>query len=206
MNRTTLAAIAATLLSAGTISACGGSSRHSGAASTRTTSANAATGSGVDRAFAAEMIPHHVSAVAMARIALDRGQSAFVKQLAARIISTQQAELVRLRAADASLAKAGVKTGDLGVAHSMMGMDDDPAQLKTASPFDAAFLAMMIPHHQGALVMAKAELARGASTPLRALATAIIAGQTKEIAQMRAHAHTGSGGAMPSAGSMDSSG
>jgi len=47
------------------------------------------------------------------------------------------------------LEKAGVKTGDLGMAHDMMGMDGDTAMLEDADPLDRAFIDMVIPHQQG---------------------------------------------------------
>ena len=54
----------------------------------------------------------------------------------------------------------------------------------TGNP-DADFVAMMIPHHQGAVDMAKVELQYGKSRELRQMAQDIIASQTKEIAEMR---------------------
>ena len=51
---------------------------------------------------------------------------------------------------------------------------------------DADFLAMMIPHHQGAVDMAKLVLVHGRDPLVRALAEEIIAGQTTEIAAMQA--------------------
>lgn len=149
------------------------------------TGSASAAGNGVDRAFVAEMIPHHESAVEMAQIALKRGRSAFVKKLADDIIQTQTAEIATLRSEDEGLDTAGVKRGSLGVPEHMMGMDGDIATLKTAKPFDAAFLKLMIPHHEGALVMAKAELAKGKDGELRTLAQDIIEGQTREIAAMK---------------------
>jgi len=65
-----------------------------------------------------------------------------------------------------------------------MGMSMDPAALKTARPFDRAFLSMMLPHHRGALRMARIELKTGENPKLRDLAQRIISGQTKEIGDM----------------------
>jgi uncharacterized protein (DUF305 family) len=51
---------------------------------------------------------------------------------------------------------------------------------------DRDFAAMMIPHHQGAIDMAKAELQFGKDERLRRLAQGIIVEQNQEIAAMRA--------------------
>ena len=66
-----------------------------------------------------------------------------------------------------------------------MGMDMDMTALERAKPFDRAFIDAMVPHHQGAITMAKAELAKGSQPALRKMADDIIAAQTKEIAQMK---------------------
>ena len=63
----------------------------------------------------------------------------------------------------------------------MNGMHVKP----TGKP-DEDFVRMMIPHHQGAIDMAKVELQYGTDTELRQLATDIVAAQDKEIAQMKA--------------------
>ena len=169
------------LLAAGvlTFAACGddNSDNESGASS----------GTGVDRAFAADMIPHHESAVVMAKIAQKRGESDFVKDLADDIARTQTEEIRTLRREDEQLDIAGVKRGDLGVEEHMKGMDDDPAMLQDAEPFDEAFLEMMIPHHEGAIAMSKAELEKGGDPELKTLAQDIIDAQQREIDEMRDH-------------------
>jgi uncharacterized protein (DUF305 family) len=151
------------------------------------TASTSAAGNQTDRAFVADMVPHHEAAVQMAQIAGERGKSAFVKNLAANIIKTQRAEIATMRREDAGLAKAGVKAGTLGLDAAAMGMDHDTAMLATAKDFDRAFLEMMVPHHEGALEMSKIELRKGADPELKELAQQITAGQTREIAQMREH-------------------
>lgn len=144
-------------------------------------------GNGTDRAFASDMAIHHESAIEMAKIAQDRGESTFVKELADDIIKTQTEEIKVFSREDEGLDTAGIKVGSLGVAEHMKGMDGEPATLKRADPFDAAFLKMMIPHHEGAIEMAKAEIAKGADRELKAIASDIIGVQTREIAEMRKH-------------------
>lgn len=60
------------------------------------------------------------------------------------------------------------------------------AQAPTTGDPDRDFLAMMIPHHQGAIDMARLELIEGRDPLTRRLAEEIIAGQQAEIEAMRA--------------------
>jgi uncharacterized protein (DUF305 family) len=66
--------------------------------------------------------------------------------------------------------------------HSMMsGMSG----VEYTGDADHDFVAHMIPHHEGAVAMAKVELKYGKDTRLRALANEIIASQDKEITFMK---------------------
>ena len=66
------------------------------------------------------------------------------------------------------------------MAKMMAGMD-----VKPSGNVDADFVAMMVPHHQGAIDMAQAELRYGRNEQLRRLAQEIIVTQQEEIAAMR---------------------
>src|ERR1700733_7710705 len=50
---------------------------------------------------------------------------------------------------------------------------------------DRDFVAMMVPHHQGAVDMAKAELKYGHNAQLRRLARQIVINQQQQITEMR---------------------
>lgn len=56
--------------------------------------------------------------------------------------------------------------------------------VKPSGDPDRDFVAMMLPHHQGAVDMAKVELRYGKDPMLRRLAAAIVKAQAIEIAQM----------------------
>ena len=70
------------------------------------------------------------------------------------------------------------------MAESMARMDKGMSIIHSGDP-DRDFAAMMIPHHQGAIDMAKAELQFGRNPVLRRLAQGIIVEQQQEIELMR---------------------
>lgn len=58
-------------------------------------------------------------------------------------------------------------------------------EVKPSGDVDADFVAMMVPHHQGAIDMALAVLRHGKNEQIRRLAQEIIVTQQQEIAAMR---------------------
>jgi uncharacterized protein (DUF305 family) len=58
-------------------------------------------------------------------------------------------------------------------------------QVRPTGEVDREFAAMMIPHHQGAIDMAVAELRYGTNPQLKRIAQEIIVDQQQEIAAMR---------------------
>lgn len=143
------------------------------------------SGNPIDRAFAAAMIPHHEGAIEMAQVARERAEHPEVRKLANDIIEAQKAEISVLRPISADLRAMGMESGHLGLDEHAMGMDADMSELEHEKRFDRTFMAMMIPHHQGAIRMARKELAGGKQAALRKIAKDIVAAQAREIAQMR---------------------
>ncbi|MEJ7656293.1 MAG: DUF305 domain-containing protein [Thermoleophilaceae bacterium] len=144
------------------------------------------------QAFLQSMVPHHNSAVDMAKVAETEGQSAFVKDLASEITRTQTEEVGRMEEIHQRLFNAPLKP-DMG-AHAALGLSaqeagmnhmDGAKMIRGKQPFDRAFVDEMIPHHQGATRMAEAVLPKTRDRQLRSLAEGIIAAQKREIAEMQ---------------------
>ena len=77
--------------------------------------------------------------------------------------------------------------GDAAHQDLMDGMDrmnSDMMAGGTAADIDVAFVCSMIPHHRGAVDMAKAEIAHGDDPWAKQLAEQIVAAQEQEIADM----------------------
>lgn len=165
--------------------------------------ATSRSGTKADAAFIADMTAHHEGAIEMARIAQGRAEHPEIRQLADDIVAAQEDEIAAMQHIGVHVrGHAAGADGHMGMSDAEMGMDMEPAMLDDAEPFDRAFIDMMIPHHQGAVGMAKQLLQNGEHRNLRAMAQDIIDAQTKEIAQMRTWRRAWYGAAVSSAGPM----
>ena len=137
-----------------------------------------------DKAFIDAMVPHHQGAIEMAEVALKNAQHEEIRELSRNIISTQEAEIEKLKAIKeqefgTSEVPMEMSAGEM----QMMGMTD-PDELANKDPFDKAFIDAMIPHHQSAIEMAQVAYRESDNSEIKALAEGIIEAQTREIAQM----------------------
>jgi uncharacterized protein (DUF305 family) len=85
----------------------------------------------------------------------------------------------------------GTDHGDMDQAHMdmMAGMDATTKQMMDGmlvEDIDVAFVCAMIPHHQGAINMARAELKHGDNQWAKDMAQKVIDAQQREIADMLA--------------------
>ena len=199
-------ALPAALAGVLTVSACGGTDagshdmgNHPSTATATATGGATASGTSpagahndADVAFATGMIPHHGQALTMADLALKSAGNAQVKALAAQIKNAQEPEIRQLsgwlRGWGEPVPEAqGMDHGAGMHGEGMMSVEEmDDLGKATGATFDGMWLAMMIRHHEGAVAAARTELAAGSHAESKALAQAIIDGQTKEIATMKA--------------------
>jgi uncharacterized protein (DUF305 family) len=110
-----------------------------------------------------------------------RAQTAFIMMT---FLSGQQVAAHDVSSHLSSSVDANSDSFDVQMGAAMERMDRDMAISSTGNP-DRDFAAMMIPHHQGAVDMARLELQFGKDPALRRLAEAIIVEQLQEIEVMR---------------------
>jgi len=132
-----------------------------------------------DALFIDRMIVHHEGAVTMARQALQESQRPEIRQLAEAIIATQEAEITKMKAWRQIWYPDVPPTDGMGMEMGPMTVAEGNA------PFDQRFIEAMIPHHEGAIAMARDALQNAEHAEIKELARAIITAQEAEISQMR---------------------
>lgn len=139
-----------------------------------------------DTAFAKGMLGHHRGAVDMAKIELKYGTDETMRKLAQDIIDSQQLEIDILNKwlashPDAPKPKPNTEAMQEAYVKGTNTMHSD-MMLGIAEPVaDMAFARGMLPHHIGAVDMAKVQLQYGTDEEMRKLAQDIIDAQQPEI-------------------------
>lgn len=149
---------------------------------------NAKMTGNADYDFAAMMIPHHEGAVAMAEAVVNKGKSADLIAFSKNVITAQQQEIAMLKdflasasQAPSSEAAAFKRALDASMAPMMDGM----AKAKLTNDIDEDFVALMIPHHQSAVDMARAYLPYASNEKIKQLAKQVIQTQEEEISWLK---------------------
>lgn len=148
-------------------------------------------GEDYDKAFVANMIVHHESAMNMAEKSGPGAKHVEIQDLSMNIASSQGKEvndMMEWQRLWGYPATSGHSMTDMenasGSMEDMTMMSDELEGLK-GDAFDKKFLELMIVHHQGAIDMAKPAAINAQHQEVKDLAVTIIAAQTKEIEQMK---------------------
>jgi len=147
-----------------------------------------------DLRFIDAMMQHHQGAVKMAQDAQQKSKRPEIKKLAGDIITAQEKEINQMkqwRTAWYPRASSTPMAYDAKMGH-MMAMT--PEQMKSMmmsmdlgsadNQFDLRFINAMIPHHEGALVMAKEAISKSKRPEVMKLSQEIMSSQQKEINSM----------------------
>jgi len=148
-----------------------------------------------DLRFIDAMTPHHQGAVKMATGALQKSGRPEIKRLARNIIADQNREIKQMKqwrqawypnASYTPVAYDAQMGHSMAMSHEQMqGMMMNGDLGSADAQYDLRFINMMIPHHQGAIVMAKDALNKSQQPEIKRLAQSIITSQQQEIDQMK---------------------
>lgn len=141
-----------------------------------------------DLQFLDTMIAHHQGAVEMAKMVDTKTTRAELKTLAKNIIQSQEKEINEMKSwRDKWFAgyEPALNMKMPGMSDSMMGMDMKKLESLSGNAFDIEFIKQMIPHHAGAVVMAKEAQQKSQKAEIKTMANAIIKHQEAEINQMK---------------------
>lgn len=148
-----------------------------------------------DLRFIDGMTVHHQGAVNMAKEVLAKSKRPEIKKLANNIIAAQNREINQMKEWRKTWYPKASSTPM--AYHPQMGhmMEMTPEQMQSMmmsmdlgaadTQFDLRFLNAMIPHHEGALVMAQDASVKSKRPEIKALSQEIVTSQKQEIEQMK---------------------
>ena len=155
---------------------------------TITTINNATINGDFDYDFANLMIMHHQMAIDMSREEIQKGSDPTIKKMANGIIAAQEIEIKEMQQfiqnykiplTNNKLIKS------LKLTTEMKSMMDNMNKIIMTNNIDKDYVAMMIPHHESAVAMAKDQLKFGSQDVLIELSKNIIEDQNYEIQEFK---------------------
>lgn len=153
-------------------------------------------GAPFEQAFLSMMIPHHRTAVTMAREVSSKTQDEQIRGWANAIIRDQEREIGQMRTLLSALggtnlaAQRSMTQGNMMQNSSPDTMQGSGADTMMQTPqasisADQTFLEAMIPHHLQAIQMATLALQKARNPVILKLASEIVVAQAQEVYQMR---------------------
>ncbi|MBN2465541.1 DUF305 domain-containing protein [candidate division WOR-3 bacterium] len=141
-----------------------------------------------DLQFIDAMVAHHQAAVDMSLPADINAMRPELREFARKVVESQSREVEMMKGWRGQWYAGRPLTPTMmampGMTGSMRGMDSRHMLTLRGAEYDHMYLDMMVPHHEGAIVMAREALARAEHPEIKALAQAIVDAQQAEIAMM----------------------
>ena len=133
--------------------------------------------------FATMMIAHHVGAVEMSELLLEKGKDPILKSFAEEVIAAQNTEIEQMKNfQNTREISTDYEKFQQALNQSMVAMMDK--NIKVHDDIDKDYAQQMIPHHKSAVEMAEVYLKFGKQPELLKLSKSIVAEQNKEIAEL----------------------
>lgn len=140
--------------------------------------------------YAIMMIDHHQSAVAMSGYEISNGKDDKVKEVARRIMNSQNEEITKLKAFLKSYLPSKLKQGQGVLTKSATDMKTKLNNVKLTGDTDKDYASLMIAHHQYGIDLADKLQINGASDDLKKLAKEEKTLHTKDIKDLKAASRT----------------
>ena len=133
--------------------------------------------------FATMMIAHHVGAVEMSELLLEKGKDPILKSFAEEVIAAQNTEIEQMKNfQNTREISTDYEKFQQALNQSMAAMMDK--NIKVHDDIDKDYAQQMIPHHKSAVDMAEVYLKFGKQPDLLALSKSIVTEQNNEIAEL----------------------
>ena len=161
---------------------------HSETSHSEMSSAPSAASQPFDLQFLDTMIAHHDGAIQMGRAATTKSTNADLKAFADKIVADQTRETIEMKKWREQWYEnkpSALNMEMAGMTASMKGMDAPKLSQTSGDAYNLEFVNQMIPHHEGALAMAKEAAAKAEHAEIKTLANQIIKEQEAEIKQMQ---------------------
>lgn len=139
-----------------------------------------------DLQFLDSMSKHHQMAIDMAKAGHDKFMHTELKDMAKKMVEDQERETAQMKEWRGQWYPGTAPAESMQMpGMASMNMDMSHMQMASGKQLDLMFIDMMIPHHQGAIEMARDAMAKAEHQEIKDLAQKMITEQQKEIDQLQ---------------------
>ncbi len=146
-------------------------------------------GNSISQNFINRMIPHHEAAISMAENILKYTTNIEIEEIAKTIIKEQSEDIATMKTLKETCTEENNSRDmflyEKGYLDAFNKMIQGMSNAQTGNNVNVDFLTEMIPHHEGAINMAKNLLKFEVCEPLRTLAENIVTSQTSQAEEMK---------------------